>query len=149
MPQNTEPRKKLVHTQSVNLWQMVNYMPWGEEKLFGKWWWGNWTATFEGMKTGPLSCTYINLNSEMIKALMWDLKPCGSYRNRQEAPWPQSRWWFPWIWLQQQRKQTPKRNKSDDIKLKSFHWQRKQSRKGKAPLEWKKIFLQIMCLLSG
>ena len=110
MPQNTEPRKKLVHTQSVNLWQMVNYMPWGEEKLFGKWWWGNWTATFEGMKTGPLSCTYINLNSEMIKALMWDLKPCGSYKNRQEAPWPQSRWWFPWIWLQQQRKQTPKTN---------------------------------------
>ena len=50
MEQKREPRNKLSHLRSINLWQNQEKHQWGKESPFSKWSWRIWVATCKKMK---------------------------------------------------------------------------------------------------
>lgn len=76
MAQNIEPRNKLMHVQSAEIYNKCLRIHSGEKKSSSVH--GDEETGWPQAKdeTGPLSCPYIKINSEMIIALImtWNLE---------------------------------------------------------------------------
>ena len=74
MEQNIEPKNELMYLWSTNLWQKRQEYMTGENSLFNKWCWENWTATCKRIKLKYVFITYTTINSKQMKYVKVRLK---------------------------------------------------------------------------
>lgn len=70
MEQNREPRNKLMHIQSINLYQKSQEYTMRKDSLFGKLCWEYWIATCKRMKFDDYLTSCTKTSSEWFKDLV-------------------------------------------------------------------------------